>query len=94
MLAHTLFGSNINDSLGQGPLPLTQADDVQLLSWGEALSLCQPLQFMCRLAACMPTWQSELDKIVELSRQATKLPPNTALSTATAGVIPSRSLLW
>jgi len=60
---HTLFGSNINDSLGQGPLPLTQADDVQLLPWGEALSLCQPLQFMRWLTACVPTCQTELDRI-------------------------------
>lgn len=61
MLAQTLFSSNINDSLGQGPLPLTQADEVQLLPWGEALSLCQPLQFMGWLAACMPTWQTQLN---------------------------------
>ncbi len=63
MLGHTLFGSNINDSLGQGPLPLTQADDVQLLPWCEALSLCQPLQFMCWLAACMPTCQIDNIKV-------------------------------
>ena len=69
MLAQTLLGSNINDSLGQGPLALAQADDVQLLPWGEALSLRQPLQFMRWLAPCMPTWQTELDKVCRCASQ-------------------------
>ena len=68
MLAHTLFGSNTNDSLGQGPLPLTQTDDVQLLPWSEALSLCQPLQFMSWLAACMPTCQIHTSKLDNIGR--------------------------
>ncbi len=90
MLGHTLFGSNINDSLGQGPLALTQADDVQLLLWGETLSLCQPLQFMSWFAPCMPTCQSELNRIGVLSRQAAKLCPSTTLSAVMAGVVLSR----
>jgi len=68
VLAQTLFGSNINDSLSQGPLALTQADDVQLLPWGEALSLCQPLHFMGWLAACMPTCQLHTSKLDNIGR--------------------------